>query len=153
MPARAPPRAPRAPRRAAATTGGGRKPRGTAVAVEREATPIPEETAEDEAPEPYSPLQKTIASVFNQAQKTTAGHRKLVINLRSIFDQCIQGTGSIGGTIGVQGRQGEKMFVREFCRFLNRVLVVKKSEVVGDRCLRLADLFIANLAGVGRLRL
>ncbi|CCX12870.1 Similar to Condensin complex subunit 3; acc. no. Q10429 [Pyronema omphalodes CBS 100304] len=146
MPARAP-RAPRAPRQAAAT-GGGRKPRGTAAAVEREATPIPEEAAEDEAPEPYSPLQKTIASVFNQAQKTTAGHRKLVINLRSVFDQCIQGTGSIGGTIGVQGRQGEKMFVREFCRFLNRVLVVKKSEVVGDRCLRLADLFIANLAGV-----
>lgn len=71
------------------------------------------------------------------------------MNLRGVFDQCINGTGSIGSTIGVKGRQGEKLFNRDFCRFLNRVLVVKKSEVVGDRCLRLADLFVKNLVESG----
>jgi condensin complex subunit 3 len=94
----------------------------------------------------YTPLEKTIAQIFQQGQKTTAGHRKLVVNLRGVFDQCIAGTGSVGSTLGgLSGRAGEKEFTKAFCRFLNRVLVVKKSEVVGDRCLRLADGFIKNL--------
>lgn len=72
-------------------------------------------------------------------------------NLRGVFDQCIAGTGSVGATIGVKGRPGEKVFAKDFCRFLNRVLVVKKSEVVGDRCLRLADLFVKNLVEGGKV--
>lgn len=95
--------------------------------------------------EPYGPLQTAVAGIFLQAQKTTAGHRKLVINLRAIFDQCLSGTGPVGSTIGVNGRKGEKLFAQVFFRFLNRALVVKKSEVVGDRCLRVADMFVRNL--------
>lgn len=92
----------------------------------------------------------TIATIFSQAQRTTAGHRKLVVNLRNVFEQCLAGTGAVGSTIGCKDRAGEKAFARDFCRFLNRVLVVKKSEVVGDRCLRLADLFVKNLVDGGR---
>ncbi|KAA8900748.1 nuclear condensing complex subunit [Sphaerosporella brunnea] len=65
--------------------------------------------------------------------------------MRGIFDQCLAGTGSIGSTISASGRAGEKIFTKDLCRFLNRVLVVKKSEVVGDRCLRLVDGFVKNL--------
>jgi len=97
----------------------------------------------------YTVLQRTIATIFSQCQRTTAGHRKLVINLRSVLDQCVAGTGAVGSTIGCDGRDGEKAFTRDFCRFVNRVLVVKKSEVVGDRCLRLVDLLMMNLLESG----
>ncbi|KAI5780914.1 nuclear condensing complex subunit [Geopyxis carbonaria] len=112
------------------------------------AAPVPEPEEEVEV-EKYTVLDSTLATIFSQAQKTTAGHRKLVINLRTTLDQCISGSGSVGSTIGVSGRKSEKVFARAFCRFLKRVLVVKKSEVVGDRCLRLADLFLRNLLGKG----
>lgn len=75
-----------------------------------------------------------------------------MINLRSTYEQCVNGTGSVGSSIpGGGGQRGEKAFVREFCRFLNRVLVVKKSEVVGDRCLRFADLFVRGLLEKGEV--
>lgn len=131
---------PRAGRKTATTVSSSSAAESTPAATS--ATPAKSPSPE---PEPYSPLQKTIASVFSQAQKTTAGHRKLVVNLRGIFDQCLSGNGSIGST--VEARQGYKVFQKEFCRFLDRVLVVKKSEVVGDRCLRFADLFLRNLVG------
>ncbi|KAL7270925.1 chromosome condensation complex Condensin, subunit G [Rhizina undulata] len=105
-------------------------------------TPPPPPTAPAEA-QPYTPLQNAIATIFASAQKTTAGHRKLVVNMRSIFDQCHQGTGPLGSTLeGGGGQRGEKVFVKDFCRFLNRVLVVKKGEVVADRCLRFAEMFV-----------
>lgn len=97
----------------------------------------------------YNTLQTAIAGVFAAAQKTTAGHRKLVINLRSTFEQCLNGTGVVGTTIPSGKYKGEKAFVNEFCRFLSRVLVVKKSEVVGDRCLRFADLFVRGILDKG----
>ncbi|RPB03620.1 hypothetical protein L873DRAFT_1731528 [Choiromyces venosus 120613-1] len=105
------------------------------------------------APEPspppvtYTPLQDAIATVFQSAQKTTAGHRKLAITMRSIWEHCAAGTGPLGTLIG-GGRVGEKAFVKEFTSFLNRVLVVKKSEVVGDRCLRFTDLFVRGLLDI-----
>lgn len=97
----------------------------------------------------YNTLQAAIAGVFAAAQKTTAGHRKLVINLRSTLDQCLKGTGPVGITIPSGKYKGEKAFANEFCRFLNRALVVKKSEVVGDRCLRFTDLFVRGMLGKG----
>jgi condensin complex subunit 3 len=100
----------------------------------------------------YTPLQDAIAAAFSSAQKTTAGHRKLVINLRSIWEQCATGTGLLGTPIG-GGRAGEKAFVKDFTGFLNRVLMVKKSEVMGDRCLRFVDLFVRGLLDKGEYSL
>jgi len=69
--------------------------------------------------------------------------------MRSIWEQCAAGTGPLGASIG-GGRVGEKAFVKEFTGFLNRVLVTKKSEVVGDRCLRFTDLFVRGLLDKGQ---
>lgn len=151
MPAK-PAGAARKPRTAKAAAPG-KKPRAPARR-DPSPTPVPDDAPEDDAPEvaPYTPLQKAIATIFSQAQRTTAGHRKLVVNLRATFDQCLTGEGSIGSTIGVTGRHGEKLFTAEFSKFLERVLNVKKSEVVGDRCLRLVDLFVRNLVNGGELR-
>ncbi|TGZ85197.1 ARM repeat-containing protein [Ascodesmis nigricans] len=143
-----PAKAPRKPRATAASSSKPPAKRPRTARTTASTTPAPEPSPEA-TPEPqtYNALQKTIATIFAQAQKTTAGHRKLAINLRTVFDQCWNGTGSIGSTIGVREKDGEKLFAKEFCALLNRVLVVKKSEVVGDRCLRFADLFLRNLYG------
>lgn len=135
--------------KAPARRGRARAPSVAETAAADEAPEAEAAAAGGDAPEPYTVLQKTLAQIFAQGQKTTAGHRKLVVNLRGVFDQCIAGTGSVGATIGARGRSGEKVFARDFCRLLNRVLVVKKSEVVGDRCLRLADLFVKSLVDGG----
>lgn len=57
----------------------------------------------------------------------------------------------MGATIPKGKYKGEKAFANEFCHFLNRVLVVKKSEVVGDRCLRFTDLFVRGMLGMGEI--
>lgn len=72
-----------------------------------------------------------------------------MINLRSTYEQCLSGTGSVGSTVPQGGQRGEKAFLREFVKFLSRVLVVKKSEIVGDRCLRFTDLFVRGLLEKG----
>lgn len=89
----------------------------------------------------YNPLQQVISETFASAQRTTAGHRKLAIKLRNLFDQCIKGEGPVG-TIAGGGRAGEKAFGKEFIRNLNKVLLVKKGVVVGDRCVRFCELFV-----------
>ncbi|KAG0637178.1 putative nuclear condensin complex subunit 3 [Tuber brumale] len=123
-----------------------RAPRKRAPAAPEE-TPAATSPALEPSPPPpatYTPLQDAIATIFQSAQKTTAGHRKLAITMRSIWEQCAAGTGPLGTSIG-GGRVGEKAFVKEFTGFLNRVLMTKKSEVVGDRCLRFIDLFVRGL--------
>ncbi|KAH8146781.1 uncharacterized protein LAJ45_09155 [Morchella importuna] len=130
-----PPRAPRAPRAAPPRK---RAPRPAASPARTPSPPPP--------PPPYTPLSTTLATVFDSAQKTTAGHRKLAVTLRATYEQCIAGTGTIGSTVpGGGGQKGEKAFVKEFFRFLDRVLVVKKGEVVADRCLRFVDMFVRGL--------
>lgn len=101
--------------------------------------------------EPYTPLQAILADIFNQGQKSTAGHKKQAATLRNLFDQCFAGRGRIGSTIGVEGRQGEKIFVKDLCRLFSRALVVKKSEAVSDRCFRLVDMFLGELLSGGGL--
>ncbi|PWW72815.1 hypothetical protein C7212DRAFT_359859 [Tuber magnatum] len=123
-----------------------RAPRKRAPASAEETSAGTSPAPEPSPPPPitYTPLQDAIATIFQSAQKTTAGHRKLAITMRSIWEQCAAGTGPLGSSVG-GGRVGEKAFVKEFTGFLNRVLVTKKSEVVGDRCLRFIDLFVRRL--------
>ncbi|KAF3930375.1 hypothetical protein AA313_de0203054 [Arthrobotrys entomopaga] len=82
----------------------------------------------------YTPLQKAIQNVFISAQGTTATHRKLCVSLRTTQEKCAQ-----------EGMRAEKAFCVEFTRCLNRALVVKKGEAVGDRILRFCDLFIRHI--------
>lgn len=139
MPIKAP--ASRAPRASRVPSKRARPPPSASPPPPLSPSPVPE----------YNTLQAAIAGVFAAAQKTTAGHRKLVINLRSTLDQCLNNTGPVGATIPSGKYKGEKAFANEFCRFLNRALVVKKSEVVGDRCLRFTDLFVRGMLGKGEI--
>jgi len=98
-------------------------------------------TAQTEAPVvqtvTLSPVQKTVQNAFSSAQNTTATHKKLVITLRTLQEDCAN-NGS------------EKEFKREFIKCLNRVLVVKKGEVVGDRVMRFCDLFVRHIHEKGQ---
>lgn len=97
--------------------------------------------------EVYSPLQLGVSSIFQSIQKSTHPHRKAVTQLRTVQEQCYKGTG-VGATTG-GGRLGEKAFGKEFIRNFNKILIVKRGEVVGDRCLRFCDMFISTIIEKG----
>ncbi|EPS37760.1 hypothetical protein H072_8538 [Dactylellina haptotyla CBS 200.50] len=125
------------PKKAGATA---RKPRATkaskgAAAKEAAAATATSGTPPAEAPAfEYTPLQKAIQNIFVSAQGTTATHRKLCVSLRATQEKCAQ-----------EGMRAEKAFCVEFTRCLNRALVVKKGEAVGDRILKFCDLFIRHI--------
>ncbi|KAF8446778.1 nuclear condensing complex subunit [Terfezia claveryi] len=112
-------------------------------AARSQPTPPPpqEEKTEPQLPI-YTPLQTAVSTCFANAQRTTAGHRKLATNLRNIHEQCEKARG-VGASTG-GGRAGEKAFGKEFIRNLNKVLLVKKGEIVGDRCLRFCEHFVRH---------
>ncbi|KAF3935209.1 hypothetical protein ABW19_dt0200638 [Dactylella cylindrospora] len=114
---------------------GTRKSKASTAKAAAAAAPAPTSSPPAEVPVPqYTPLQKTIQNTFASAQGTTATHRKLVVTLRATQEKCAQ-----------EGLKSEKAFCVEFTRCLNRALVVKKGEAVGDRILRFCDLFIRHI--------
>ncbi|KAI9828456.1 MAG: hypothetical protein M1832_002884 [Thelocarpon impressellum] len=93
---------------------------------------IPEEA-------PPSELRTRVCGVFADAQRTTAGHRKLVIILRKIQASCCYkkaGTEDAGFD--------EEGFNAEVGRCVIRVMGVKKSESVGDRVVRFLGLYLKH---------
>lgn len=76
--------------------------------------------------------QKTIQTIFHEAQKTAATHRKLVNSLRALQLACLQ-----------QG--DEDAFTAEFIRCVNRVLPIKKSEPTADRVIKFIGHFIQHV--------
>lgn len=93
---------------------------------------------------PTSTLRTQICSVFGDAQRSTAGHRKLVVGLRKIQEACSYESD--------QGRQefGEDDFNVEIARCVIRLMGVKKSEGVGDRILRYLGLFLRHASDKGK---
>ncbi|KAL8693194.1 MAG: hypothetical protein Q9218_001938 [Villophora microphyllina] len=73
---------------------------------------------------PSSSLRIRICSVFSDAQKSTAGHRKLA------------------GRRQTQEEYGEDDFNVEVARCVIRLMSVKKSEAAGDRIIRFLGLFL-----------
>ncbi|KAI9786330.1 MAG: hypothetical protein M1835_003081, partial [Candelina submexicana] len=98
---------------------------------------IPEES-------PSTALRVQICSIFADAQRTTAGHRKLVINLRKIQEACCYEPSKPGGNGGAD--IGEEQFNDEVGRCVLRVMGVKKSESVGDKVVRFLGLFLKHAA-------
>ncbi|KAH7371882.1 nuclear condensing complex subunit [Cadophora sp. MPI-SDFR-AT-0126] len=98
---------------------------------------IPDESPDNE-------LRTQIGSIFRDAQRTTAGHRKLVINLRKIQEACCyEPTSSKKNKTGAEDFD-EEQFTEEFTRCVLRIMPVKKSESVGERAIRFTGLFLRH---------
>lgn len=113
---------------------------------------IPEEPA---LPSSSPNLRRDVCAIFADAQRSTTGHRKLVVRLRKLQEIC--------AGIAQKNRKGkdqeqeevvipeeetiaEKEFNVEVGRCMLRILPIKKSEPVGDRVLRFLDTFLAHAA-------
>lgn len=97
---------------------------------------------------PTSSLRLQICGVFGDAQRTTAGHRKLVVGLRKIQESCVYES-SGAGERGVE-EFGEVDFNVEIVRCVIRLMEVKKSEAVGDRLVRFIGLFLHHASEKGK---
>ncbi len=98
-----------------------------------------------EAPEetPENDLRVQVSSIFRDAQRSTAGHRKLVINLRKIQEACCYEPTSDKNKTGAEDFD-EEQFGHEFTRCVLRIMPVKKSESVGERAIRFIGLFLKH---------
>ena len=98
---------------------------------------IPDETPDNE-------LRTQISTIFRDAQRTTASHRKFVINLRKIQEACCyEPTSNRKNQTGAEDFD-EEQFTYEFTRCVGRVMPVKKSESVGERSIRFIGLFLRH---------
>ena len=98
---------------------------------------VPDESADNE-------LRTQISTIFRDAQRTTASHRKLVINLRKIQEACCyEPTSNQKNKTGAEDFD-EEQFTYEFTRCVLRVMPVKKSESVGERSIRFIGLFLRH---------
>ncbi|CZT12797.1 related to condensin complex component cnd3 [Rhynchosporium agropyri] len=111
-----------------------------ASTASRRSTPnieYPEETPDNE-------LRIQVGSIFRDAQRTTAGHRKLVINLRKLQEACCyEPTSSNKNKTGAEDFD-EDQFTEELTRCVLRIMPVKKSESVGERAIRFTGLFLRH---------
>ncbi|PYI35887.1 ARM repeat-containing protein [Aspergillus indologenus CBS 114.80] len=112
---------------------------------------VPDEPA---LPEAVPTLRRDICAIFADAQRSTTGHRKLVVRLRKLQEFCcgITQKGSKKDGKREQSRSElvlpseetipEQEFNTEVGRCVLRILPVKKSEPVGDRILRFLGTFL-----------
>lgn len=92
-------------------------------------------------------LRTHVCNIFVDAQRATAGHRKLAVSLRKAQEACCYEPTKPRK----QAREelGEEQFNAEVGRCVVRVLPVKKSEGVGDRTVRFLGLFLKHAADRG----
>ncbi|KAA8642897.1 hypothetical protein EYZ11_011820 [Aspergillus tanneri] len=112
---------------------------------------IPEEPA---LPEAVPSLRHDVCSIFADAQRSTTGHRKLIVRLRKLQESCC-GISSKSSkrdgkkvqevvSIPIEETLPEKEFNIEIGRCMLRILPIKKSEPVGDRILRFLGNFLIH---------
>lgn len=94
------------------------------------------ENVENEQYEPtdedLDKLRRLLAKEFQDAQKSLAGHRKIVASLKNIQSQAV--------AFGM-----EKEFNKQYARLMNRVLPVKKNEASADRLVKLCQTFCIQI--------
>ncbi|KAL6921361.1 hypothetical protein ACHAPO_004934 [Fusarium lateritium] len=91
---------------------------------------------------PDNPLRTKVCAIFRDAQRTTATHRKLVVNLRKIQESC-----AYEPTNPDQSQLDEfdeDAFNREFIRCVGKIMPIKKSESVGEKSIRFTGLFLQH---------
>ena len=118
----------------------------TQTLASRKSTNSPSIVAPREGP--ASDLRTQICNVFNDAQKSAAGHRKLVVRLRKIQEACCYEYTRLANS----DRHGfnEDDFSVEVTRCVIRLMSVKRSEAVGDRIVRFFGLFLRHSSEKGR---
>lgn len=110
---------------------------------------IPEEPA---LPEATPNLRRDVCAIFADAQRSTTGHRKLVVRLRKLQEiscgiaSTRKGKDQEQEKIALPEEESvpEKEFNVEVGRCMLRILPIKKSEPVGDRVIRFMDTFLAH---------
>ncbi|KAL1297786.1 hypothetical protein AAFC00_006322 [Neodothiora populina] len=105
----------------------------------KQRTASPTSNIPDEGPATL--LRNHIQAIFVDAQRSNAAHRKLVINLRKIQEACCYEP-LPGKKSHVEYDFDEDDFNAEIIRCLLRVLVIKKSETVGDRIVKFLGVFL-----------
>lgn len=116
------------------------------VSRKQSSTPVSVSAVPDEGP--TTTLRTSICGIFADAQKTTAGHRKLVANLRKTQETCCYEP----QTRGKKGREclGEEEFNTEIARCIIRVVPARKGEEPADRIIRFLGLFLRHASEKGR---
>ncbi|KAJ6155850.1 hypothetical protein N7470_006416 [Penicillium chermesinum] len=111
---------------------------------------IPEEPA---LPEALPNLRRDVCAIFADAQRSTTGHRKLVVRLRKLQEIACgvvqnkkKGNNEQQEEVVLPEEETlpEKEFNVEVGRCMLRILPIKKSEPVGDRVLRFMGSFLAH---------
>lgn len=85
-------------------------------------------------------LRRHVSAVFADSQKSTTGHRKLVISLRKIQETCCYEPAN--SKTRKDDSFDEEDFNEEVVRCTLRLLPIKKSEAVGDRVVRFLGVFL-----------
>ncbi|ETS72895.1 hypothetical protein PFICI_15402 [Pestalotiopsis fici W106-1] len=95
---------------------------------------------------PDNALRSQICVIFKDAQKTTASHRKLVVNLRKIHESCCYEPTRPKKPAAAAPAEDfdEDDFNAEFSRCVMRAMPVKKSESVGEKTIRFVGLFLRH---------
>ncbi|KAL4725583.1 chromosome condensation complex Condensin, subunit G [Fusarium chlamydosporum] len=91
---------------------------------------------------PDNALRTKVCAIFRDAQRTTATHRKLVVNLRKIQESCAyEPTNPDKSQVD---DFDEDAFNREFIRCVSKIMPIKKSESVGEKSIRFTGLFLQH---------
>ena len=116
-----------------------RSTRSSAATRSTPPTDYPEDT-------PETALRTQVCALFKDAQRSTAGHRKLVINLRKVQEACCYEPQARTKKTGAEDFD-ESEFNAEFVRSVLRVMPVKRSEAAGERVIRFIGLFLRHANG------
>lgn len=96
---------------------------------------------------PSSSLRTQICTIFGEAQRTAAGHRKSAISLRKVQESCCYEPTNAKSKKGPEF--GEDDFNVEIARCVLRLMGVKKGEGVGDRIVRFLGFFLKHASEKG----
>ncbi|KAF5590252.1 condensin complex subunit 3 [Fusarium pseudocircinatum] len=91
---------------------------------------------------PDNALRTKVCAVFRDAQRTTATHRKLVVNLRKIQESCAYEPTNPDQTQADDF--DEDAFNHEFIRCVSKIMPIKKSESVGEKSIKFTGLFLQH---------
>lgn len=86
-------------------------------------------------------VRSAVGSVFQDAQKSTASHRKLSATLYAIAEECLNLPSPVQSSDGIHSISGEECFTVELLRCAVQVLAIKKGERAGDNIVKFLDTF------------